>query len=180
MIRETYKGREIVTTRKKGYDGTWVIKINGNVCATGSHSEPDGLAWVKETIDAVDAAPKGESRYGAEWYTPGTFEINDNGHVVEIGGVCSCHHCAPVTAATPAPRPAAAGNVTITLPAEYARKALDQLRAVREDAAVRDVTTAVHVLVRRLEDALAERLAPAPAVDYTDPVETVDGPRGRR
>ncbi len=60
-----------------------------------------------------------------------------------------------------APQVAPAGNVTITLPAEYAARALAQLRAVREDGAVRDATTDVHVLVRRLEDALVGRNAGA-------------------
>lgn len=59
-------------------------------------------------------------------------------------------------------------NVTIVMSAEYAGKALDQLRAVRMDDAVRDATPAVYALMVRLEDALA-----AVAVeDVTDPGES--------
>jgi hypothetical protein len=69
--------------------------------------------------------------------------------------------------APPAPAVPAPGNVTITLPADYAAKALEQLREVRKDGAVRDATTAVHVLVRRLEDALSA----VAVADVTDPGE---------
>lgn len=83
-------------------------------------------------------------------------------------------------------------NVTITLSAEYAAKAVADLTALREsDPAMTRYTPAVSVVLRRLEDALGA-LAPDPANpfltettrraagihtgDVLDPCETQDAP----
>ena len=93
----------------------------------------------------------------------------------------------------PTPRPpvaeaatAPAGNVNITLPAGYAARAVVDLLKLRHgDPAMERWTPAMHVLVSRLEAALA-KAAPTPESvaldsirrrgDYADPCETFGAP----
>jgi hypothetical protein len=84
----------------------------------------------------------------------------------------------PITEAAPAPT----GNVTITLPAEYAAQAVADLKALR--ATHPDLSTpAMHVVKVRLDTALADA-SPSPVPvgggaltgDVTDPCETQDAP----
>ncbi|QES45179.1 hypothetical protein DEJ49_33090 [Streptomyces venezuelae] len=94
MIRETYKGRKIKVVKGRGSDyGYTRVTLNGTDLGKHLGDEAAALRWIRSTIDHADQMGMGNGRYGAEWYEPGTFELNEVGHVVASGGVCSCTYC---------------------------------------------------------------------------------------
>jgi hypothetical protein len=94
MIRETYKGRKLKVVKGRGADYGY-SRATLNSVDLGKHmgDEAAALRWMKGTIDHADQVGMGGGRYGAEWYAPGTFELNEHGHVVTPGGICSCGYC---------------------------------------------------------------------------------------
>lgn len=94
MKRETYKGRKIKVVAGRGADwGYTRITLNGVDMGKWMQSEDEALSSTRGTIDHADEVGMGNGRYGAEWYAPGTFELNEYGHVVAPGGICSCDYC---------------------------------------------------------------------------------------
>lgn len=91
MIRETYKGRQLKAVKGKTY-GKSRITVNGTECGEWFGTQADVIEWAKRTIDDVDARPF-EGRWAECWYEPGTYELNEIGHVAAPGGVCSCDLC---------------------------------------------------------------------------------------
>jgi hypothetical protein len=94
MIRETYKGRKLKVVKGRGADyGYSSATLNGVDLGKHMGDEAAAIQWMKGTIDHADEVGMGEGRYGGEWYAPGTFELNEHGHVVAPGGICSCGYC---------------------------------------------------------------------------------------
>ena len=91
MIRETYKGRQLKAIKGKSY-GKSRITVNGTECGEWLGTQADVIEWAKRTIDDVDSRPF-EGRWAECWYEPGTYELNEHGHVVAPGGICSCDYC---------------------------------------------------------------------------------------
>jgi hypothetical protein len=91
MIRETYKGRQLKAVKGKAY-GKSRISVNGTECGEWFGTQADVIEWAKGTIDDVDSRPF-EGRWAECWYVPGTYELNEHGHVVAPGGICSCEYC---------------------------------------------------------------------------------------
>jgi hypothetical protein len=91
MIRETYKGRQLKAVKGKSY-GKSRITVNGTECGEWLGSQTDAIEWAKRTIDDVDSRPF-EGRWSECWYEPDTYELNEHGHVVAPGGICSCDYC---------------------------------------------------------------------------------------
>lgn len=91
MIRETYKGRQLKAVKGKSY-GKSRITVNGTECGEWLGTQADAIEWAKRTIDDVDSRPF-EGRWAECWYEPGTYELNEHGHVVAPGGICSCDYC---------------------------------------------------------------------------------------
>jgi len=92
MIRETYKGRQLKVTKGREF-GYARAAVNGVDLGHHMGDEAAALRWMKGTIDHADEAGMGAGRYGAEWYAPGTYELNEHGHVVAPGGICTCGYC---------------------------------------------------------------------------------------
>ena len=95
MITETYKGRKIKVSKGREW-GTLRVLVNS--VDTGSRTGTDErapLADVRATIDLIDQDPMPDgSRWGAEWYAPGTFELCAEGtHPMAIGGPCRHPYC---------------------------------------------------------------------------------------
>lgn len=103
MIRETYKGRKIRVVKGSNY-GMSRIFINDVNNGEWMGSQEDVAASWKRTIDDVDTRPF-EGRWAECLYAPGTYELNEHGHVVAPnGGICSCEYCVartPQPASTP-------------------------------------------------------------------------------
>jgi hypothetical protein len=91
MIRETYNGRQLKAVKGKTY-GKSRITVNGTECGEWFGTQADVIEWAKRTIDDVDSRPF-EGRWNECWYEPGTYELNEHGHVVAPGGICSCDYC---------------------------------------------------------------------------------------
>lgn len=91
MIRETYKGRQLKAVKGKTY-GKSRITVNGTECGEWFDTQADVIEWAKRTIDDVDSRPF-EGRWAECWYAPGTYELNEIGHVTAPGGTCSCNLC---------------------------------------------------------------------------------------
>lgn len=91
MIRETYKGRQLKAVKGKAY-GKSRISVNGTECGEWLGTQADAIEWAKRTIDDVDSRPF-EGRWAECWYAPGTYELNEIGHVAAPDGVCSCDLC---------------------------------------------------------------------------------------
>lgn len=91
MIRETYKGRKLKVV-KGGEYGYVRLFVNGVNRGTSLRTEAACIENAKSTIDFVDETPY-EGRWAEEWYAPGTYELNEHGHVVAPGGICSCDYC---------------------------------------------------------------------------------------
>ncbi|MFJ2697403.1 hypothetical protein ACIO5Z_14415 [Streptomyces rochei] len=91
MIRETYKGRQLKAVKGKSY-GKSRITVNGTECGEWFGTQADVIEWAKRTIDDVDSRPF-EGRWNECWYEPGTYELNEIGHVTAPGGTCSCDLC---------------------------------------------------------------------------------------
>lgn len=91
MIRETYKGRQLKAVKGKSY-GKTQITVNGAECGEWLGTQADVIEWAKRTIDDVDSRPF-EGRWAECWYAPGTYELNEIGHVTAPGGTCSCDLC---------------------------------------------------------------------------------------
>jgi hypothetical protein len=91
MIRETYKGRQLKAIKGKSV-GKSRISVNGTECGEWLGTQVDVIEWAKRTIDDVDSRPF-EGRWAECWYAPGTYELNEIGHVVAPGGTCSCGLC---------------------------------------------------------------------------------------
>ena len=91
MIRETYKGRQLKAVKGKTY-GKSRITVNGTDCGEWLGTQADVIEWAKGTIDDVDSRPF-EGRWNECWYAPGTYELNEHGHVTAPGGICSCDYC---------------------------------------------------------------------------------------
>lgn len=91
MIRETYKGRQLKAVKGKSF-GKSRISVNGTECGEWLGTQADVIEWAKRTIDDVDSRPF-EGRWNECWYEPGTYELNEHGHVVAPGGICSCDYC---------------------------------------------------------------------------------------
>lgn len=91
MIRETYKGRQLKATKGKSYANSR-ITVNGTDCGEWLGTQADVVEWAKRTIDDVDSRPF-EGRWNECWYAPGTYELNEIGHVTAPGGTCSCDLC---------------------------------------------------------------------------------------
>jgi hypothetical protein len=91
MIRETYKGRQLKVTKGKSYGKSRIV-VNGTECGEWLGTQADVIEWAKRTIDDVDSRPF-EGRWAECWYAPGTYELNEIGHVAAPGGVCSCDLC---------------------------------------------------------------------------------------
>ncbi|HMG63266.1 MAG TPA: hypothetical protein VK599_09985 [Streptosporangiaceae bacterium] len=91
MIRETYKGRQLKAVKGKSYANSR-ISVNGTDCGEWFGTQADVIEWAKRTIDDVDSRPF-EGRWVECWYAPGTYELNEHGHVAAPGGICSCNYC---------------------------------------------------------------------------------------
>jgi hypothetical protein len=91
MIRETYKGRQLKVVKGKTY-GKSRITVNGTECGEWFGTQADVIEWAKRTIDDADSRPF-EGRWNECWYEPGTYELNEIGHVTAPGGTCSCDRC---------------------------------------------------------------------------------------
>lgn len=91
MIRETYKGRQLKAVKGKSF-GKSRISVNGTECGEWLGTQAEIIEWAKRTIDDVDSRPF-EGRWNECWYEPGTYELNEHGHVVAPGGICSCDYC---------------------------------------------------------------------------------------
>lgn len=91
MIRETYKGRQLKATKGKSYGSSRIV-VNGTECGEWLGTQADVIEWAKHTIDDVDSRPF-EGRWNECWYEPGTYELNEIGHVTAPGGTCSCDLC---------------------------------------------------------------------------------------
>jgi len=93
VIRETYKGCKIRATTGREYYSTRIV-LNG--VAQGDHvGDPEKVvAYIKATIDYAEQTGPAQARFGPEWYTPGTYELCPEGHVMPIGGECGHHWCA--------------------------------------------------------------------------------------
>lgn len=91
MIRETYKGRQLKAVKGKSF-GKSRISVNGTECGEWLGTQADVIEWAKRTIDDVDSRPF-EGRWNECWYEPGTYELNEIGHVTAPGGACSCDLC---------------------------------------------------------------------------------------
>lgn len=95
MIRETYKGRKLKAVEGKGSEyGYTRVTIGKSYTLKYMGKAEKALASVRGTIDHADEVGAGSARYAAEWYAPGTFELCDNGHTREIGGLCRHSYCA--------------------------------------------------------------------------------------
>jgi hypothetical protein len=91
MIRETYKGRQLKAIKGKSYGKSRIV-VNGTECGEWLGTQVDVIEWAKRTIDDVDARPF-DGRWNECWYAPGTYELNEIGHVAAPGGICSCDLC---------------------------------------------------------------------------------------
>lgn len=91
MIRDTYKGRQLKAVKGKSY-GKSRISVNGTECGEWLGTQADVIEWAKRTIDDVDSRPF-EGRWAECWYAPGTYELNEIGHVAAPGDTCSCDLC---------------------------------------------------------------------------------------
>lgn len=95
MIVEKYKGCKIRAVKGKGWEwGRTHVVLNGVKQGTYEGNEATAIDSVKRTIDHAEQTGPGEARYGAEWYTPGTYALCPEGHVTAIGGQCGHHWCA--------------------------------------------------------------------------------------
>lgn len=94
MKTETYKGRRLKVVKGRGRDwGYTRVTLNGADLGTHMGDENSTLRWLRGSIDHVDETGMGSGRYGAEWYAPGTYALNEAEHVVVPGGTCSCGYC---------------------------------------------------------------------------------------
>ncbi|GAB2717946.1 hypothetical protein [Streptomyces bullii] len=91
MIRETYNGRQLKAIKGKSYGKTRIF-VNGTDLGEWLGTQAEQIEWAKRTIDDVDSRPF-EGRWTECWYEPGTYELNEHGHVVAPGGTCSCSYC---------------------------------------------------------------------------------------
>lgn len=91
MIRETYKGRQLKATKGQSY-GKTRITVNGADCGEWLGTQAEQIERAKRTIDDVDSRPF-EGRWNECWYEPGTYELNEHGHIVAPAGTCSCNYC---------------------------------------------------------------------------------------
>lgn len=94
MIVETYQGCKIRAVKGKGWDwGRTHITLNDVRQGTFEGDEARAIASVKASIDHANQTGPAQARYGAEWYTPGTYEIGACGHPRPVGGTCGHHYC---------------------------------------------------------------------------------------
>jgi hypothetical protein len=97
MIRETYKGRKIAVVKGTGPRyGYAKLTLNGKPQGFNLGSPEEVLQSTKNWIDFVDQDPVVDgSRWGSEWYAPGTFEMCPSGfpHPMAIGGPCRHPSC---------------------------------------------------------------------------------------
>jgi hypothetical protein len=91
MIRETYKGRQLKAVKGKSYGKSRIV-VNGTECGEWFGTQAELIEWAKRTINDVDSRPF-EGRWAECWYEPGTYELNEIGHVTAPGGTCSCDLC---------------------------------------------------------------------------------------
>ena len=110
MKRETYKGRKLKVVKTRGADWGYArLTVNGVDMGRYLGDEDNALRSAKGTIDHADEVGVGSARYADHWYAPGTYELCENGHAQEIGGLCGHSYCIerrPVPAAaetTPEP-----------------------------------------------------------------------------
>jgi hypothetical protein len=108
MIRETYRGREIVVTGLPGFAQPWVGGVAA-VSPAGFITQGRALAWARAEIDAADQAPAdGAGRWAPYWYAPGTVSECPLGHAVADGEcqhiLCRCRRHAVASAAEAAAR----------------------------------------------------------------------------
>lgn len=95
MITETYLGRKIRIVKGQGRDfGYSRVRLNGVELGRWLGDENKVLSRIRGAINGVEAVGGiNGDKYGAEWYTPGTFETCENGHPREIGGLCLHSYC---------------------------------------------------------------------------------------
>ncbi|WP_330328212.1 hypothetical protein [Streptomyces pseudovenezuelae] len=99
MIRTTYRGRAIKVLAARGKPNHRKMVINGwTVNHAWQGDDTQGLNWFKLVIDRMDeaggpAAATGHLLYERNWWEPGTFDVNPNGHVTAPGGICICSWC---------------------------------------------------------------------------------------
>jgi hypothetical protein len=94
MITETYKGRKLRV--KKGREwGTVDATVNGEYAPTAScgSDQAKGVQQLRDMIDWIDEKPVDGSRWGAEWYAPGTYTLCESGHPVALDGQCQHPFC---------------------------------------------------------------------------------------
>jgi hypothetical protein len=95
MITEKYKGRKIRV--KKGREwGTVAATINGAWAPTGGcgSDQDKAVQGIRDMIDFVDRDPVPDgSRWGAEWYAPGTYRLCQHGHPAPLEGPCRHPYC---------------------------------------------------------------------------------------
>jgi hypothetical protein len=94
MKTETYKGRKLKVVKARGADfGYTRVTLNGTDMGKHLGTEEDALKWLRNSIDFTDVEGPSSGRFGSEWFAPGTFELCDEGHPMEIGGECGHHWC---------------------------------------------------------------------------------------
>ena len=94
MIRETYKGRQLIA--RSGRDGIATVTCGGEPVSVSVATDAAAeLASVKAMIDLVDQDTVDGDRWAAHWYAPGTYEMCQAGpHPQDIGGPCRHSTCA--------------------------------------------------------------------------------------
>jgi hypothetical protein len=92
VITETYKGRKIKVAKGREY-GYSRVTLNGVSLGDYLGTQEKALASVEGTVDHADEVGLGSGRYGAEWYTSGTYELCRNGHAMPVGGECGHEYC---------------------------------------------------------------------------------------
>lgn len=119
MKTETYKGRKLKTLKGKEY-GYAQHSVNGEDKGRHLGDEASALDYMRRTIDFADEVGVGSGRMGAEWYAPGTFELCENGHAMEIGGQCGHDYC---VSQRPVPEPKKITDDVEALPADVTTRA---------------------------------------------------------
>lgn len=97
MIRTTYKGRELKVLAARR-PGQYRIQVNGHQIHNGLETvaEVYALDWIRNIIDDIDRRGPGNNPYETQplWYEPGTYRLNQAGHVIGLDGSgCICDGC---------------------------------------------------------------------------------------
>nr|WSW58446.1 hypothetical protein OG513_07555 [Streptomyces sp. NBC_00998] len=94
MKTETYKGRKLKVVKGTGRDwGRTRQYVNGVDQGAWQGDEDAALRQLRGDVDFAESVGPGSGRCAPEWFAPGTFELCEEGHAKEIGGLCGHHWC---------------------------------------------------------------------------------------